>query len=414
MVTVPLGKGHVRGTRIEDFDRDGRPEVIASCNVDPSDLYFLVDFGKGRKPRVRRLYGAPTFLWDLEIRDLDRDGLPDLIGSGWGGTPRIDFKFNNGAGAVRLVGSLWPLDPKQEGRRGYGISVGDIDANGLDDIALADGQRVVIFQGEPNLSFQPRIALPDLPRPVDVLLADIDADGRDDLLVVNDHPMRDLREDLAVLRNTGTGIVGHKFFSVGAGVQSLAAADFDGDGNLDVALACSLGGEVVILHGDGTGDFGREIRQATGTFEAPLDLERHRAQLERYRADPAACVKGEWGRRGVLEGVERGRRDLGSAKTSYGTPVSALRLGDVALVFHPSELYSVYGLAIRRDSPFAETIVVGYTDDLIGYVPDPKAYETGEYSALVVPKILDLPPFKPDVGRRLQATAIDLLKRLKD
>ena len=45
--------------------------------------------------------------------------------------------------------------------------------------------------------------------------------------------------------------------------------------------------------------------------------------------------------------------------------------------------------------------MIGYVDDLIGYVPDPKAYAgTPEYSAVVVPKIMSLPCFKPEVGLR--------------
>ena len=100
-----------------------------------------------------------------------------------------------------------------------------------------------------------------------------------------------------------------------------------------------------------------------------------------------------------------------SWSTTYRTPLSALALGDVGILFHPGELYSVYGLSIRRASPFADTIVVGYTDDLIGYVPDPKAYQAGEYAAVVVPKIVDLPCFEPDVGRRLAAAALELMTR---
>ena len=69
------------------------------------------------------------------------------------------------------------------------------------------------------------------------------------------------------------------------------------------------------------------------------------------------------------------------------------QLGEVGLLFHPAELYSYYGLEIRRDSPFENTLVFGYTDDFIGYLTDPNAYETSEYAAIVVPKITDLPPF---------------------
>jgi hypothetical protein len=94
--------------------------------------------------------------------------------------------------------------------------------------------------------------------------------------------------------------------------------------------------------------------------------------------------------------------------------MSALRLGEVALLFHSGELYSGYGLALRRDSPFPDTVLIGYADDLIGYVPDPKAYADGEYAATVVPRIMSLPRFQTGVGRSFTDAALGLLRRLAD
>jgi hypothetical protein len=71
-------------------------------------------------------------------------------------------------------------------------------------------------------------------------------------------------------------------------------------------------------------------------------------------------------------------------------------------------------LTLRRDSTVRDTLVIGYVDDLIGYVPDPKAYAgRPEYSAVVVPKIMSLPCFKPEVGRALTAAGLELMRKLK-
>ncbi|MCL4194667.1 MAG: hypothetical protein KJZ87_23215, partial [Thermoguttaceae bacterium] len=144
----------------------------------------------------------------------------------------------------------------------------------------------------------------------------------------------------------------------------------------------------------------------------PLDIPLFRTWLDEYARNPADCNRGPWVDAGFAADWARAsaKRNLDSAALSV--PLSAMRLGNVAMVFHPAELYSYYGLAIRRDSPFAETIVVGYTDDSIGYLPDPKAYEAGEYAAMVVPKILDLPPFTPQAAAKLGEAAVGLLKRL--
>ena len=108
-----------------------------------------------------------------------------------------------------------------------------------------------------------------------------------------------------------------------------------------------------------------------------------------------------------LHNVEKRQRD----QQTYSTPLSALRLGPLGLLFHGSELYSYYGLRMQQDSPFTTTLCVGYTDDFIGYLTDPKAYSGNEYAAVVVPKIADIPPFTPTAARELASFANQLLGR---
>jgi len=55
--------------------------------------------------------------------------------------------------------------------------------------------------------------------------------------------------------------------------------------------------------------------------------------------------------------------------------------------------------------------VVGYTDGLIGYLGDPAAYQAGLYEAVVVPKILGLPPFTPEAAGEFTQQAVDLVRR---
>lgn len=101
-----------------------------------------------------------------------------------------------------------------------------------------------------------------------------------------------------------------------------------------------------------------------------------------------------------------------SDKVTLPITLAAVRLGDIALLFHPAELYTVYGLEIQRDSPFRQTLVVGYADGYVGYIPDAKAYARSEYAAAKVPRILNYPPFEPTVGRVMTSAAVELLKRV--
>ncbi len=154
------------------------------------------------------------------------------------------------------------------------------------------------------------------------------------------------------------------------------------------------------------------LRVKTATAPLPLDLDLFRQWMEQYRADPAKCKGGPWVDAAFAADWAQGAARWDMQRTTLEVPISAIGLGPVGLVFHPAELYSYYGLAIRRESPFEHTLVVGYTDDIIGYLPDPTAFRAGEYAALVVPKILDLPPFKPEAAGVLAAEAGKVLRSL--
>lgn len=139
-------------------------------------------------------------------------------------------------------------------------------------------------------------------------------------------------------------------------------------------------------------------------------MERFGQWIDEYRRDPSKCASGPWVDAGFAADWYAGNEHRDHNVKSLPITLGAIRLGPVGMLFHPGELYSFYGLAIRRDSPLKDTLVIGCADGSIGYVPDPKAYEAGEYSAIVVPKIVDLPPYQPTAAREMTAAAVELLK----
>jgi neutral ceramidase len=140
------------------------------------------------------------------------------------------------------------------------------------------------------------------------------------------------------------------------------------------------------------------VRMQNAVAQLPLDIPLFQKQLDEYRKDPSKCAGGQWVDAGFAADWAKGAAKWDLKRTTLPVAISALQLGSVGLLFHPGELFSYYGLAIRRDSPFEHTLVVGYTDDIIGYLPDPNSFKAGEYAATVVPKIIDLPPFRPEAA----------------
>ena len=59
--------------------------------------------------------------------------------------------------------------------------------------------------------------------------------------------------------------------------------------------------------------------------------------------------------------------------------LSAFRMGSVAIAFVPGEIFVETAQAIERSSPFERTIIVGFAEDSIGYVPTKSAFREGGY-----------------------------------
>jgi hypothetical protein len=65
--------------------------------------------------------------------------------------------------------------------------------------------------------------------------------------------------------------------------------------------------------------------------------------------------------------------------TERTTWLQTMRIGDVAIVGVPAELFTKLGIEIKRRSPFKNTVVVELANDWIGYLPDREAHDLGGY-----------------------------------
>jgi neutral ceramidase len=89
-------------------------------------------------------------------------------------------------------------------------------------------------------------------------------------------------------------------------------------------------------------------------------------------------------------------------------PVHALRIGELAVVTQPCELYCQFGLDIKRRSPSQNTIIVGLTDGYHGYCPTIYGLLGGGYSGAPI----SWARLEPYAGYKIVESAARLLNKV--
>ncbi len=108
--------------------------------------------------------------------------------------------------------------------------------------------------------------------PVALTVADFDGDGYDDIAVANQSDAEAIRVWCGYADESNHGFsVPHDSYAVSDLVTDIAAGDFDGDGNTDLAVSDGDDDCVWVLLGDGAGDFGTAEAYSVG--EQPVALE---------------------------------------------------------------------------------------------------------------------------------------------
>jgi hypothetical protein len=137
------------------------------------------------------------------------------------------------------------------------------------------------------------------------------------------------------------------------------------------------------------------VRQAT-----PEQLERARA-VRAAKGDTPLTDAGEIYDREALALAEAGQ-------TEATLEIQALRLGPVALVGIPNEVFTELGQAIQVRSPLAHTQIVELANGCEGYLPTPRAFAEGGYETMLARSS----KLVPEAGAQVVEKALEVLGEL--
>jgi hypothetical protein len=137
------------------------------------------------------------------------------------------------------------------------VAVADVNGDGRLDLAVANysygasAGSVSVLLGNGNGTFQGAVNFAVGSIPVSVAVADVNGDGRPDLVTANQSG-----NSVSVLLGNGNGTFQSAVnFGVGSSPRSVAVADVNGDGRPDLVTANFGSGSVSVLLGNGNGTF---------------------------------------------------------------------------------------------------------------------------------------------------------------
>jgi hypothetical protein len=318
---IPAGP-HASVLAAADLNHDSRPDLIVADSEDGMVTILLNDGGGRFHPAPGSPFPSGPQPNDFAVADFNQDGHPDLavvntqtpfigifLGDGSGqfhpapgspvrteshphphGVAAGDF---TGHGAIDLMTDSWGHDEIEMltgdghgafapgpffhvGKRPYQrLRSADLNGDGKADIATTNlnGDSVTVLLGDGHGGFReaPGSPFATAPAPWEVAIADVNRDGKPDLVVIpydRDAKTRGGASNVTVLLGDGSGrfapLAGSPF-SLGSCGQptAVAAGDVTGGPLLDIVVTCVNSSQIAFLAPDAHG-YHLGVRSAPG------------------------------------------------------------------------------------------------------------------------------------------------------
>ena len=242
--TIPTGIG------LADFDGDGTLDV-AVANEWSNNVSVLLNQGGGALGAATHYHVEPGPR-SMTVGDFDGDGRPDLAVCGfWYSEGAISVLLNQGSGVFGPVIQVHP------GPYPTAVATADVNGDGrLDLLAITlDGLAVMLGRGGETFG-APLVCPANVQGEGAIAVGDLDGDAIVDCALAGDHS-----GTVDILLGHGGGqFAAVQEIVVGGAPESIAMGDLDDDGYLDIAATNLFTNSVTVL-----------LNQGAASFEPPTD-----------------------------------------------------------------------------------------------------------------------------------------------
>jgi hypothetical protein len=250
-----------------DFNRDGNLDLAVADTL-KGGVAILLGNGDGTFQTATHLpLNSPNA---LGVADVNGDGIPDLIVLGYTQSSPLTVFLGNGDGTFTLKSRLLVAGSP------VALTIADLNGDGKLDVAVANsnefaqGRRgyISIFFGHGDGTFTLGEHYNAGNSPWSIAAADLNGDGHTDLVVSsNNYASEHDTQTLFVLLNNGDGtFTNGAIYNAGVEALAVSIADFNHDGKQDLAVSSGFNQELVILLGNGDGTFSSPVNYSTTAF----------------------------------------------------------------------------------------------------------------------------------------------------
>ena len=258
-----------RGLAIADLDGDGDLDLLTASRNDDKIAWFENDGAADPAFTERVISTSAGGAWSVQAADVDGDGDLDVLSASYG-DDKIAWYENDGAADPAF--STHVVSTSAVGA--FAVAAADLDGDGdLDLLSASFNDDTIAWyenDGAADPAFTKRVLTTAANGAADVGVADLDGDGDSDIFGASV-----FGDTIVWYENDGAAdpaFTEHVVTNSANGAIRVAAADLDGDGDLDLLSASLYDGKVAWYENDGAGDPSFTSHVITGSAAIPRSV----------------------------------------------------------------------------------------------------------------------------------------------